>query len=130
MTQDGGHDDGAPGIGRLAGITIDCPDPAALAGFYRALTGWAVSYATDDLVVLGDGPIRLGLQRVPDHRRPSWPGPDKQLHLDFSVPELDEAEERVLALGGTRPEFQPGDGSFRVYMDPAGHPFCLSTFGA
>lgn len=114
----------------LVGVTIDCVDPVPLAEFYRDLTGWSVSYSGDDVVVLGDGAVRLGLQRVSDHRRPTWPGPDKQLHLDFSVPDLDAAERRVLDLGGTRPEFQPGGDGFRVYLDPAGHPFCLSTFGA
>jgi hypothetical protein len=34
----------------------------------------------------------------------------------------------VLALGATRHDVQPGEPSgdgFRVYLDPAGHPFCL-----
>jgi len=30
----------------------------------------------------------------------------------------------VLAAGATKAETQPGE-SFRVYLDPAGHPFCL-----
>jgi hypothetical protein len=30
----------------------------------------------------------------------------------------------VLALGAEKAEFQPHPG-FRVYLDPAGHPFCL-----
>jgi hypothetical protein len=40
------------------------------------------------------------------------------------VRDLDEAEPEVLALGATKPEHQPGT-SFRVFLDPAGHPFCL-----
>lgn len=117
------------GIGRLVGICIDCTEPATLAGFYGELSGWDVSYADDDMVVLGNGAIRLGLQRAADHRRPDWPGPDKQVHLDFTVSNLNEAEERVLALGATKPEFQPGGDGWRVYQDPSGHPFCLSTSG-
>ena len=33
----------------------------------------------------------------------------------------------VLALGATKTAEQPGvpDGNWRVYLDPAGHPFCL-----
>jgi hypothetical protein len=39
------------------------------------------------------------------------------------VEDIDTAEREVLALGATR---LPGDGQdFRVYADPAGHPFCL-----
>jgi len=30
----------------------------------------------------------------------------------------------VTALGATKPEHQPGT-SFLVFLDPAGHPFCL-----
>jgi hypothetical protein len=45
------------------------------------------------------------------------------MHLDITVQDIDEAEVQVLALGATRlPSTEPG---FRVYADPAGHPFCL-----
>ena len=46
------------------------------------------------------------------------------MHLDVMVEDLDEAEPMVLALGATKHEHQPGT-SFRVFLDPAGHPFCL-----
>jgi hypothetical protein len=49
-----------------------------------------------------------------------------QMHLDFDVDDLDAAEARVLAAGATRFDFQPND-HCRVYADPAGHPFCLTT---
>ena len=48
----------------------------------------------------------------------------QQLHLDFYVADLDAGEEHALSLGATKAEFQPGT-SFRVYLDPVGHPFCL-----
>ena len=48
----------------------------------------------------------------------------QQLHLDFDVDDLDVGEEQVLALGARKAEVQPGK-TFRVYIDPAGHPFCL-----
>jgi hypothetical protein len=41
---------------------------------------------------------------------------------------VDIAEKQVLALGATRHAVQPGiEGgeNWRVYLDPAGHPFCL-----
>ncbi|HJR93500.1 MAG TPA: VOC family protein, partial [Acidimicrobiia bacterium] len=46
------------------------------------------------------------------------------LHLDFDVPDMDEGEKAVLALGARKAEAQPGT-TWRVYLDPAGHPFCL-----
>jgi hypothetical protein len=39
------------------------------------------------------------------------------------VDDVEEAEPKALALGAKR---LPGEGDdFRVYADPAGHPFCL-----
>ena len=46
------------------------------------------------------------------------------MHLDVMVQDFDSAEPAVLELGATKHEHQPGT-SFRVYLDPAGHPFCL-----
>ena len=42
----------------------------------------------------------------------------------IDVPDLDAAEPAVLALGARKHDVQPGE-TFRVYLDPAGHPFCL-----
>jgi hypothetical protein len=40
-----------------------------------------------------------------------------------AVDDIEVAEAQVLALGATR--LPGGGGDFRVYADPAGHPFCL-----
>jgi hypothetical protein len=32
----------------------------------------------------------------------------------------------MLELGAAKPEFQPGGDRWRVFTDPAGHPFCQS----
>jgi len=63
---------------------------------------------------------------VQDYTPPRWPGQQvpQQIHLDVIVDELAAAEAAVLDLGATKPEHQPGT-SFRVFLDPAGHPFCL-----
>jgi hypothetical protein len=65
-----------------------------------------------------------------DYVPPSWPGGARpqQLHIDLTVDDVDSVEPRVLALGATRHDVQPGEADgdrFRVYLDPAGHPFCL-----
>ena len=52
-----------------------------------------------------------------------------QMHLDFDVDDLDATEARVLAVGATKYGTQPND-HCRGYADPAGHPFCLSTYQA
>jgi hypothetical protein len=43
------------------------------------------------------------------------------------VDDVDAAERAVLALGATRLD-AAHEGGFRVFADPAGHPFCL-VFG-
>ncbi|MFI7435556.1 VOC family protein [Micromonospora haikouensis] len=119
-------------IGTLAAVSLDCPDPAVLAEFYTRLLGWEVAFSSDDFTYLAgkDFPVRLSLQRVPDHKPPSWPSPDKQFHLDLSVDSLDDAEKAIMEAGGTKPEFQPGGDKWVVFQDPAGHPFCVTTFKA
>ena len=116
-----------PAIARLTVFALDTPDPQALAAFYRALTGWELDYDGGDWVKLkSDGGATLAFQLAPDHRPPTWPTGDRplQAHLDFEVADLDASEPKVLALGATKAAYQPGQ-DFRVYLDPAGHPFCL-----
>jgi catechol 2,3-dioxygenase-like lactoylglutathione lyase family enzyme len=121
--------DGHDLVGRLSVTALDCPDPRSLAEFYAAITGWPVDEDddTDDTWVQrsGGGPT-LAFQRVPDHRPPAWPGIEhpQQVHVDFDVPDLDVAEAEVIALGARKANHQPGT-TFRVFLDLAGHPFCL-----
>lgn len=115
------------GIGRLSVIALDCRDPRALASFYSAITGWEVEPGDDDWVQLrSDGDVALAFQLAPDHEPPVWPSRERpqQAHLDFDVDDLDVAERQVLELGARKAEHQPHP-SFRVFLDPAGHPFCL-----
>lgn len=115
-------------IGTPVAVTIDCRDPQALADFYRQVTGWEVIHSSDDYVYLaGDGTVRLGFQRVEGHPEPQWPDDGKQFHLDLNVADVAEAETRLLALGATKPEFQPGGDMATVLRDPAGHPFCIAA---
>ena len=102
-----------------------------MAEFYAALVGGEVDVADADWVTLRDGAdVRLSFQLAPDHQPPDWPNPDKpqQFHIDVTVDDVDTAEKQVLALGATKHAVQPGEetgDAFRVYVDPAGHPFCL-----
>lgn len=113
-------------IGRLSTVVLDCPDPHALAHFYSEILGWPVTRVDGEWVDISDGGTgRLSFQHAADHRPPRWPDPDfpQQVHLDIRVDDIDDAEPRVLALGATKlSSVEPG---FRVYADPAGHPFCL-----
>ncbi|GAA0377786.1 glyoxalase [Acrocarpospora corrugata] len=116
-------------IGTLSEIVFDCPDPGELAAFYAAILGWeAKRTAPDWATVTGDGPFKLAFQLAPDHKPPVWPDADhpQQLHLDIRVENLEKGTAEVLALGAVKHDHQPGDeDGFVVFLDPAGHPFCL-----
>jgi hypothetical protein len=46
------------------------------------------------------------------------------VHLDIKVDDMEAAGAHALASGATLADYQPQD-DVRVYLDPAGHPFCL-----
>ena len=118
-------------IARMRTVVVDCPDPGGLAEFYRQLVGGEMTAVSDEWVVLQvDAGPRLAFQRADDWTAPTWPSGERpqQFHLDVTIDDIDEAEPTVLAIGATRHDVQPGeddDDTFRVYLDPAGHPFCL-----
>ncbi|MEN3609964.1 VOC family protein [Plantactinospora sp. ZYX-F-223] len=121
-------------IADLECVVLDCSRPAKLAEFYRAILGGEVN-RRDRRWALGDdwatlhtpSGLVLAFQRVADYRPPRWPDPARpqQFHLDFGVADLDRAQEQVLALGATVLDGGADDRGWRVYADPAGHPFCL-----
>jgi catechol 2,3-dioxygenase-like lactoylglutathione lyase family enzyme len=114
---------------RLGGVSIDSADPVGLAAFYRDFLGLTTVFEQDSFVALSGAGVLLTMQRVDDHQPPSWPDGErpKQLHLELAVDDLDAAEARALELGAVKPERQPSPDRWRVLLDPAGHPFCLTT---
>ncbi|EWC58270.1 Glyoxalase/bleomycin resistance protein/dioxygenase [Actinokineospora spheciospongiae] len=111
----------------LAMVSLDCPDPQALAVFYSELLGWKVAHSEEQYAMITGEGAPIGFGRVEGYVAPQWSAdsPDaKRYHLDFYVDDLDAAEARALELGAAKPEFQPGE-TWRVLLDPAGHPFCL-----
>ena len=114
---------------RLTGVTLNAPDAVALARFYAVITGGAARGDSHWATVTGPNGD-LAFQQVNDFRPPTWPIGDvpMQMHLDFLVDDLEATGERVLAAGARRFDVQPNSDHCFVYADPAGHPFCLSTW--
>lgn len=121
-------------VGKLASVSLDCPDPNVLALFYAELLGMTHSFETPDGDVIGvsDGTHWLTMMRTADYVAPSWPHPGQlqQMHLDVSVTDLESATARAVALGARLAEHQAAPDAWRVLLDPAGHPFCLTTVTA
>jgi catechol 2,3-dioxygenase-like lactoylglutathione lyase family enzyme len=116
---------------KLDSIVLDCRDAESLADFYahgncrRSQSGgeWAS-------VINPEGTLYLYFQTEPDYVPPVWPAaPGRQMvHLDFAVNDLDAAVEHALSCGAVLADVQYLE-SFRVCLDPAGHPFCLCKHG-
>ncbi len=138
-----GDDSGAT-IGWIREIVLDTPEPWHLAGFWARLLGgtpveWYPGWVTLEPPPHGQ---RLSFQGVSARRGSAaraplapTPPPRPIVHFDVLVADLAAAHERVLASGGTylaeHVSPRPGPGGervpWRVYTDPAGHPFCLVT---
>lgn len=121
----------------LSAVTLNSPDPSALARFYAQLLGWthstplrAGSVDSDRWVMLPnlEGGVGLSFQREDLYVRPVWPAsPGEQqmtMHLEVSVVDLEAGCVHAESCGAVLAEPQPQD-DVRVHLDPDGHPFCL-----
>ena len=110
-------------------VVFDAADLAAESSFWAGVLGGTVDAEDDWHMVLVDGQPRIGVQLAPNHVPPDWPeGTPQQMHLDLWVDDPHAAHDHVMSLGATvLKEAEEGDSpdAFRVYADPAGHPFCL-----
>lgn len=131
---------------RLGQVVIDTTDARGTAEFWRQLLGLVYrpeheppSAGQDDAAGRDwlnlfdpDGTPRLAFQQVESLTPTTWPEAEipQQLHLDLvvdTVAELDAVHERVLDLGGQLRLDRSDDPEepLRVYIDPAGHTFCV-----
>lgn len=118
--------DGVGPTMQLFAATLDAPAASELARFYGDLMGMEVTYDGPEGALISDGGKSVMFQQISDYRPPRWPDPEhpQQAHLDIMVDDLDAGEARALELGATRLDGQSE--TFRVFADPAGHPFCLT----
>jgi len=116
-----------PPIATFDMAVLDTPEPRVLADFYGALLGWQIVDEDTDWVTIEGSGGRLAFQLAPDLIPPTWPEGTvpQQFHLDVNVPDLDVAEAQVVAIGARLTGQPQQPSSFRVYLDPSGHPFCL-----
>ncbi|MEV0094687.1 VOC family protein [Streptomyces sp. NPDC050738] len=115
-------------LAKLGTVALDCPDPHALAAFYAEVLGGTFKEEDEGWVTLtGHEGTPLAFQEAPGHVPPKWPSVDasQQFHLDLTVEDLDASEAAVLALGAKLLDKGEAGRTWRVFADPAGHPFCL-----
>lgn len=112
-------------------MVFDAADITAESTFWSRLLGGIVEREDDWHKIFVDGRPVIAVQLAPDHVSPEWPhGTPQQIHLDLHVDDIQAAHAEAVSLGARllqdakEEDLQAGDG-FRVYADPAGHPFCL-----
>lgn len=115
----------------IIGIAFDCPNANELADFYVKISGWEKEISGNEFAALRTPQgILLVFQTVDNYIPPVWPWQDgkqqQMAHIDFKVDSFSEAEKLAMENGAKKAEVQYYDTS-TVMLDPAGHPFCLST---
>jgi len=121
---------------RLGAIVIDSNNPEELSKFYQKLLGWEIErqvFEGDKWITLKSSDEEgtpLVFQEDLNYQRPTWPSTDglqqQMLHLDFYVDfdDFDRAVEQAISCGAVFAEIQLTE-SWKVMLDPAGHPFCI-----
>ena len=118
-------------ISGIIGIAFDCSDANELADFYVKMSGWEKEISSEEWAGIRTPQGMLFVfQTVENYIPPVWPwenGKQQQMaHIDFKVDDLLEAEKLALKYGAKKADVQYY-GTSTVMIDPAGHPFCLST---
>ena len=110
-------------------VTLDCAEPRPLAEFWAAMLGGKVVFTTAQAVGVRAEHMWLSAMHVDGYRPPTWPDDavPKQIHFDLDVGDLGAAVNAAEQLGAVAAEFQPAPEARRIMLDPAGHPFCLTT---
>lgn len=119
-------------VALLKMVTLDSADSRRDARFWSQVLGWDVVHEQDEYAMLrGPEGVALGFGTVEDHQPPGWPNErgSKQFHFDLAVDDLAAGVARCVELGATLPDHQPGE-TWRVLLDPSGHPFCLTQAGS
>jgi hypothetical protein len=112
---------------RVAAVSLDCGDHEELARFYTGLLAGTLLWTREKSAAVASGGVILVMQRIADYQPPPWPGAPV-VHLDLNGDaQIGELERHAVALGARPVQPQP-DSRWRVLLDPAGHPFCITPF--
>jgi hypothetical protein len=116
----------------LDAFVVDVNDLAVAERFWVAVSGLPLKYSgwTGSISRLGDPPVSIMLQLVPERKTPL----KNRAHLDFLVEDVAVATAQVVELGGRVIKepglfFEPGSPDpvleWAVVADPFGNEFCV-----
>jgi predicted enzyme related to lactoylglutathione lyase len=113
-------------VATVGSVVVNVVDLDREKAFWSALLGVGVRQELPGFTWLEpqhDGGVSVALQQVAD----PTPGRNR-VHLDTGVRDLDEAQSRIEALGGTLVETHEIMGfRWRVMADPEGNEFCIAA---
>ncbi|MDI6626315.1 MAG: VOC family protein [Rhodococcus sp. (in: high G+C Gram-positive bacteria)] len=111
----------------VAGTSIDCAEPAELARFYLALLGGELLWDNPSSSgIRTQAGLNIVAQKVANYIPPVWPS-TSIVHFDLDAGgDLAGSVSYAVECGATEAADQP-DPRWRVLLDPAGHPFCITT---
>ncbi|MCL2496285.1 MAG: hypothetical protein FWF04_02585 [Clostridiales bacterium] len=121
---------------RLGAVVLDSNNSRELADFYQRLLGWTKEcqiFEEEEWVIVKSAngeAIPLVFQEVEDYEKPKWPAAEgfqqQMIHLDFYVEanDFDDQLKHAISCGAIMSEIQLSE-SWKVMIDPAGHPFCI-----
>jgi predicted enzyme related to lactoylglutathione lyase len=115
----------------LAAVVLDAADLETESRFWQQLLGGSLEKKERHHILRIQGSPIVAIQLAPDHVPPQWPaGQPQQLHIDLAVDDIVVAHDQAVEAGArllTPPEDLDRTDriGYRVYADPAGHPFCL-----
>jgi len=114
----------------IGDLMIDCANAECVRDFYANLMGWEKTIAYNCLALKTDNGLTIlftetDIPYVP----PVWPEEpgkqQKQMHLDFTVDDVQSAVDKAIRFGAIKAAVQYGGEDYITMLDTGGHPFCL-----
>jgi hypothetical protein len=110
------------------GLTIDCPDPVAVAVFWERFLGYRRRPAADGSPYVTverpdgiDGPPQIVFQQVPEPKEAKV-----RAHIDLFVDHAEPMMTDMISAGAKLvSRTEAGDWTTRVLQDPSGTEFCI-----
>ncbi|MDR1691834.1 MAG: hypothetical protein LBR72_00600 [Oscillospiraceae bacterium] len=114
----------------IGDLMIDCAKAERARDFYADLMGWETTIAYGCHAVKTDNGLTILFAETDiPYTPPVWPEEpgkqQKQMHLDFTVDNVQAAVDDAIRLGATKAIAQYGGESCVTMFDTEGHPFCI-----
>jgi hypothetical protein len=111
----------------LRNLTFSSVDPARLADFWSAATGYTERRQTDDGILVA--PAGWGFPRLTFQHVAAPATPPGRLHLDLTADNMDAEVARLTLLGATKlwrvDAAESGTTTWTAMRDPDGNEFCV-----